>query len=160
LKQVINTHHHLDHTGGNHAFTPDLPVLAHANCKVRVSLQMERYVAQYREALVRLQQVNRLAEIKRPNKDKVLRDVRAYAARCGVAQDEVKEKLAPLKIANFEPTQVMSGASQDLEIAGEKVSLSHFGPGHTDNDVVVHFPAHNLIHAGDLLFHKRHPFID
>ena len=29
LTMVLNTHHHADHTGGNHAFTKDLPLLSH-----------------------------------------------------------------------------------------------------------------------------------
>ena len=37
---VLNTHHHGDHTGGNPAFTPDLPVYAHAAATPRVRAQI------------------------------------------------------------------------------------------------------------------------
>ncbi len=37
---VINTHHHGDHTGGNPAFTPDVPVHAHPACAGRVREQI------------------------------------------------------------------------------------------------------------------------
>ena len=40
LRAVINTHHHGDHTGGNPAFTPDLPVHAHRSCRPRVRAQV------------------------------------------------------------------------------------------------------------------------
>jgi glyoxylase-like metal-dependent hydrolase (beta-lactamase superfamily II) len=33
---------------------------------------------------------------------------------------------------------------------GEKIDLIHFPPGHTDNDVVVHFTESNVFHLGDL----------
>jgi len=37
---VVNTHHHADHTGGNPAFTGDLPVHAHEACADRVRAQV------------------------------------------------------------------------------------------------------------------------
>lgn len=37
---VINTHHHADHTGGNAAFTSDLPVYAHPSATPRVRSQV------------------------------------------------------------------------------------------------------------------------
>lgn len=40
LGAVINTHHHGDHTGGNPAFTPDVPVHAHPACAERVRAQV------------------------------------------------------------------------------------------------------------------------
>jgi glyoxylase-like metal-dependent hydrolase (beta-lactamase superfamily II) len=33
---------------------------------------------------------------------------------------------------------------------GEEIQLVHFPPGHTDNDVVVHFMKSNVFHLGDL----------
>lgn len=40
LAAVVNTHHHGDHTGGNPAFTEDLPVYAHRACSARVRDQV------------------------------------------------------------------------------------------------------------------------
>lgn len=40
------------------------------------------------------------------------------------------------------------------------VKLKHYPTGHTDGDVVVWFPAANVIHAGDLFFVDRFPFVD
>ena len=41
LSKVINTHHHMDHTGGNYAFTPDGELIAHTNLTPRVRDQFE-----------------------------------------------------------------------------------------------------------------------
>lgn len=46
------------------------------------------------------------------------------------------------------------------KIGGEKVSLHYFGRGHTDGDSFVSFDKANIIHAGDLVFNRRHPFVD
>lgn len=42
----------------------------------------------------------------------------------------------------------------------EKICLHYFGAGHTNGDSLVHFQHSNIIHTGDLVFNRRHPFID
>ncbi|MEO6584546.1 MAG: MBL fold metallo-hydrolase [Ferruginibacter sp.] len=42
----------------------------------------------------------------------------------------------------------------------EKINLHYFGAGHTNGDSLVHFEQANIIHMGDLVFNRRHPFID
>ena len=54
LAMVINTHHHGDHTGGNHAFSADIEIVAHDKCTDRVLGQMNRYISQMKEAATQL----------------------------------------------------------------------------------------------------------
>jgi glyoxylase-like metal-dependent hydrolase (beta-lactamase superfamily II) len=42
LKFVLNTHWHGDHTGGNIAFGPEAPIIAHANVRERLATRQER----------------------------------------------------------------------------------------------------------------------
>lgn len=42
----------------------------------------------------------------------------------------------------------------------EKINLSYHGAGHTDGDSFVHFQHANIVHMGDLVFNRRHPFVD
>jgi glyoxylase-like metal-dependent hydrolase (beta-lactamase superfamily II) len=42
----------------------------------------------------------------------------------------------------------------------EKISLYYYGPGHTDGDAIIHFEHANIVHMGDLMFNRRHPFVD
>lgn len=42
----------------------------------------------------------------------------------------------------------------------ENISLSYFGRGHTDGDAMIHFEHANIVHMGDLVFNRRHPFVD
>ncbi|QFU92959.1 MBL fold metallo-hydrolase [Amycolatopsis sp. YIM 10] len=39
----------------------------------------------------------------------------------------------------------------ELDIGGRRVGLAHFGPAHSDNDVVVHVPDASVVFAGDLV---------
>jgi cyclase len=47
-----------------------------------------------------------------------------------------------------------------LKIGDEKITADYYGPGHTNGDAVYHFEHANITHVGDLMFNKRHPFVD
>lgn len=50
---------------------------------------------------------------------------------------------------------------KSLKLAGdEPVQLLYFANAHTNGDIIVHLPKSNIIHAGDILFFGRFPFID
>ena len=42
----------------------------------------------------------------------------------------------------------------------DRIDLHYFGPGHTSGDAWVVFPAHRIVHAGDLFARKAMPFVD
>jgi cyclase len=42
----------------------------------------------------------------------------------------------------------------------ETVTMHYFGRGHTNGDSFVHFEKNNVVHVGDLVFNRRHPYID
>jgi glyoxylase-like metal-dependent hydrolase (beta-lactamase superfamily II) len=46
------------------------------------------------------------------------------------------------------------------KIGKEKICLHYFGAGHTNGDSFVHFQHSNIVHVGDLVFNRRHPFVD
>jgi cyclase len=46
------------------------------------------------------------------------------------------------------------------KIGKEKICLHYFGAGHTNGDSLVHFQHSNIVHMGDLVFNRRHPYID
>src|SRR5687767_1292837 len=50
--------------------------------------------------------------------------------------------------------------SWKLKLGGEKIKSYYFGPGHTNGDAVYHIQDSNIMHVGDLMFNKRHPYVD
>jgi cyclase len=46
------------------------------------------------------------------------------------------------------------------KVGKENICLHYFGAGHTNGDSFIHFENANIVHCGDLLFNRRHPFID
>jgi cyclase len=57
------------------------------------------------------------------------------------------------------PDQTYSDTSCQ-KIGNEKICIYYYGAGHTNGDSLVHFEHANIVHAGDLMFNRRHPFVD
>jgi cyclase len=46
------------------------------------------------------------------------------------------------------------------DLGDEVVSAKYYGPAHTGGDIVIRLERANIAHMGDLMFNRRHPFID
>jgi cyclase len=47
-----------------------------------------------------------------------------------------------------------------LHFNGETATAYHVAHGHTDGDSIIHFPASNVIHMGDMYFNTLYPYVD
>lgn len=109
FNQLINTHHHGDHTAGNIAFKGLVyQVVAHKN-----SLENQRRVAQQ--------------------------------------QGTNDKQLYPDLIYSDTMTR---------EVGKENILLHYFGPAHTNGDSLIHLEKANIVHMGDLINNRRHPYVD
>ncbi len=143
IESLVNTHHHLDHIGGNHAFTADIRTVAHAKAKARIPEQLERLQQAIKNG------VRTISSSDSPEKETVLKEVEALAAAADA-----------MTIDKWMPTQAFSGQIGAANLGTMPVDLHQVGPGHTDNDLIVHAPQLDVIHMGDLVFNNLHPFID
>ncbi len=50
--------------------------------------------------------------------------------------------------------------SWKIKVGDERISAHYFGTGHTNGDAMIHFEHANIVHAGDLVFNRRYPFVD
>ena len=139
---LINTHHHADHTGGNAIIVPIASAsYAHANALPRIRSQHESYV-QSAEA-----GPSQLARTDAPDA------LMPFAKAAAEASATWTDKTAVPKIA-------IDGSGSTLSMGKVMVKTHHYGPGHTDNDLVIHLPEQNIVHTGDLVFNGLHPFFD
>ena len=46
------------------------------------------------------------------------------------------------------------------EVGDERIIARHHGRAHTSGDAVITFERANVVHMGDLMFHRRHPVVD
>lgn len=87
------------------------------------------------------------------------RDVQVIAhpnARRDMEEAAKDPKLAAL--AGWLPAELV-GDRRTLHSGGVRIELIHFGPAHTDGDLVVFLPAQRVAFVGDLLFIGREPLI-
>jgi glyoxylase-like metal-dependent hydrolase (beta-lactamase superfamily II) len=47
-----------------------------------------------------------------------------------------------------------------LHFNGETATAYYVANGHTDGDSIIHFPASNVIHMGDMFFNGLYPYVD
>jgi cyclase len=47
-----------------------------------------------------------------------------------------------------------------IKVGHEEIELMHYGAAHTGGDAIVTFTNANVVHLGDLVFNRRHPYID
>lgn len=71
-----------------------------------------------------------------------------------VAREQKKEGL------QLYPDKTFDADGWQEKIGKEKIKTYYYGPGHTDGDAIIHFEHANIVHMGDLVFNRRHPFID
>ncbi|MDP9347890.1 MAG: MBL fold metallo-hydrolase, partial [Gemmatimonadota bacterium] len=50
--------------------------------------------------------------------------------------------------------------SWSIDVGGERIVARHHGRAHTSGDAVITFERANVVHMGDLAFHRRHPVVD
>ncbi len=79
-------------------------------------------------------------------------------------ENSLKNQKAVAAARNIENTQLYpTDTFKDTwsqNIGDERITLKYFGAAHTDGDAWVHFEKANVVHTGDLLFNRRHPFVD
>lgn len=95
-------------------------------------------------------------------------------ARAGaliVAHDNVRVRMSVPQAMAFFQTSVPAAPTAALPVVtftdavtfhlnGDEVRVLHVPRAHTDGDAVVHYRGANVIHAGDVFFNGRYPFID
>jgi len=136
-KLLINTHHHYDHIGGNFLLAEHAEVIAHKNLKPRIEKTLQQSILPaLRRQVAELKQAGRADE----------------AANLGL-------RIGKLSVRDFAAAQEIDERHEQT-FGGVKIRLSHYGPAHTDNDIVMFLPELNILHTGDLIFHELHPYID
>lgn len=50
--------------------------------------------------------------------------------------------------------------SWSTDVGDERIIARHHGRAHTSGDAVITFERANVVHMGDLAFHRRHPVVD
>jgi len=147
IKYAVNSHYHLDHTGGNQVLAAlGVPIIAHDNVMMWQTTKNKRFLPAAADLQKRrADAVKQLADTSADQKDK-----RAQLER----QISRYDAMAAIKLTN--PTVTFSSGFVRLYLGKREVVLSTL-PGHTGGDVFAYLPDANVIFTGDLGWAKMLP---
>ncbi len=140
IKYLLNTHHHGDHTGGNEYFLKFAMILAHDNVRKRMLASPKDILAEFPALLEEARKAGNADRVK-------------YMEEQIEWAKKVKVEEIPLPFLTFD-------SEFRIYLGGETIQVWHVPPAHTDGDSVVYFEKANVLHMGDMFFHKTIPFID
>jgi glyoxylase-like metal-dependent hydrolase (beta-lactamase superfamily II) len=147
VKYAINTHYHLDHTGGNQVLAArGVPILAHDNVMIWQTTKNKRFLPAPEDLAKRRADVEKqLSAIPEDQKDK-----RALLER----QLRRLDALKTVTLTN--PTVTFSTGTVHLYLGQREIVLFTL-PGHTGGDVLAYVPDANVVFTGDLGWSKTLP---
>jgi cyclase len=147
IKFAVNSHYHLDHTGGNQVLAArGVPIFAHDNVLKWQTTKNRRFLPASADLQKRrADAAKQLSDTPADQKDKrtqLERQIRRYDA------------MAAITLTN--PTVSFSSGVVRLYLGKREVVLSTL-PGHTGGDVFAYVPDANVVLTGDLGWSKTLP---
>ncbi len=147
IKYAVNSHYHLDHTGGNQVLVErGIPIIAHDNVLIWQTTKNKRFLPAPEDLQKRkADAAKQLSEIPEDQKDKraqLERQIRRYDA------------MMSIKLTN--PTKTFGSGTMRLKLGKREVILATL-PGHTGGDVFAYVPDAKVVFTGDLGWSKTLP---
>src|SRR5437764_14510357 len=144
IKFAINTHYHLDHTGGNQVFAArGVPIVAHDNVMSWQTTKNRRFLPSPEELKKR-----------RDDAAKQLAETPADAAdKRTQLERQIRRLDAMQAIQLTNPTLTFGSGVMHLHLGKRDVQLFTL-PGHTGGDVLAFVPDANVVFTGDLGWSK------
>jgi glyoxylase-like metal-dependent hydrolase (beta-lactamase superfamily II) len=149
VRAAVDTHYHLDHTFGNHAYADrGIPIMAHEDV---ASLMKERYAA-----------------LKGADKAPLLAPAEQKVANAADAADKAHKQTdlerfkwmyAAIDTTTLAfPTELLRATDFPKRIdLGGLTAVIEFHPGHTTTDLLIRVPERDVVFTGDLLFYRAYP---
>jgi glyoxylase-like metal-dependent hydrolase (beta-lactamase superfamily II) len=147
IKYALNTHYHLDHTGGNQVLVArGVPIIAHEKLMEWQTVKNRRFLPAPEEL-----QKRRDAAAKQLSETPVEQaDKRAQFER------QIRRLDAMLKIKLTNPTVTFAAGTIHLHLGKREVVLFTL-PGHTGGDVLAYVPDANVLLMGDMGWRRTLP---
>ena len=147
IKYALNTHYHLDHTGGNQVLAArGVPIIAHEKLMEWQTVKNRRFLPAADELQKRRDTAaKQLSETTADQADK-----RAPLER------QIRRIDAMLKIKLTNSTVTFASGTLHLHLGKREVLLFTL-PGHTGGDVLAYVPDANVVFTGDMGWRKTLP---
>jgi len=147
IKYAVNSHYHLDHTGGNQVLAArSIPIIAHDNAMLWQTTKNRRFLPSPEELQKQREdaakQLNETPEAQADKRVSLERRLRRLDA------------MMLIKLTN--PTVTFGAGSIHLYLGKREVVLFTL-PGHTGGDVLAYLPDANVVFMGDMGWCKTLP---
>jgi len=141
---VINTHDHMDHTGGNQVFKGK-EIIGHENVAPAMKRSADGVAANQQRILGRIRQREAQLQTLAPDAPQALSLAEANQIDRLMMDDQQK------RFVSTPPTKTFTDKLV-LQAGGLELRLYYFGRSHTESAIVIHVPKLGLLFTGDL-FH-------
>ena len=147
IKYAINSHYHLDHTGGNQVFAElGIPIIGHQKLLEWQTKKNRRFLPEKTELDRRradaLKQLNEAPLDATEKRAQLERQIRRY------------DEMAKITLTN--PTETLRSGKRKLRLGKRTVELFTL-PGHTGGDLLAYIPDANVVFMGDMGWRKTLP---
>jgi glyoxylase-like metal-dependent hydrolase (beta-lactamase superfamily II) len=147
VKYAVNSHYHLDHTGGNQLLAQlHIPIIGHDKLMEWQTTKNRRFLPAPEELLKRISDTKK--QLNETSADQA--DRRAQLER----QLRRLDAMTMIKLTN--PTVTFSAGTMRLYLGQREVLLFTL-PGHTGGDVLAYVPDANVVFTGDMGWRKTLP---
>ncbi len=141
---VINTHDHMDHTGGNQVFK-GVEIIGHENAAPAMKISADGMPANLRRMYFQISQRERQLQALAPDDPQTRSLVEANRIDRLIIDDMQK------RFVSTPPTKTFTD-KLILQVGGLELRFYYFGRSHTESAIVIHVPKLGLLFTGDL-FH-------
>ena len=147
IRYAVNTHYHLDHTGGNQVLAAShVPIIAHDNVTAWETTKNKRFFPAPEELQKRrADAAKQLSETPDDQKEKR-----------GQLERQIVRFDAMLSIKLTPPSLTFNSGTMHLYLGNREVILFTL-PGHTGGDTLVFVPDVNVVFMGDMGWSKTLP---
>ena len=153
IKYLILTHFHGDHINGISGFPKSVKIIAHKNLSENYKQFNRDNLKNYVENVLPGYLVNlklQMGSINNKESDEYLAIEKDYEVN--------KEYYENIKNIKFREPDIVFDDFYRFRLSDERIMLEFPGPGHTNDNILVKFSNHNVIHTGDLVFNKSFPY--
>ena len=147
IKFALNTHYHLDHTGGNQVFAArSIPIFSHDNLIAWQTTRNRRFLPSVEDLQKRRADTAR--QLDETPSDQV--------EKRNQFERQLRRFDAMLAINLTNPTISFSVGSLQIHLGKREVILFTL-PGHTGGDILAYVPDSNVVYTGDIAWRKTLP---
>ena len=147
IKYAINSHYHLDHTGGNQVFAErGIPIIGHEKLLEWETTKNRRFLPEKTELERRradaVKQLNETASDATEKRAQLERQIRRLDEMAGITLTK--------------PTETLRSGTRKLKLGKRQIVIFTM-PGHTGGDLLAYIPDANVVFMGDMGWRKTLP---